>query len=191
MDTSHNYNYVEFVRRNLDINLTSDSSIDVSMSVNEFLETLKKVKTKCNIKPFNKSYKVYAKDDLYMEAEKDSEIRVFQKNGVFLSDVHNKVLSLFYIRNKIPMHNFPSTTKMNSVYYVDSTIFRIHNRVFLNFECQYHPVRERYVYKVFINYNHDTNIDDKTILDKIKYGLHLLDVEVPISEIFHGKSMSS
>lgn len=179
-------NYVEFVIKASEINLSTDhKTIDISVPIAEFQETLRKVKNKSNIKPFNKNYKVYVKDDLYLEAEKDSEIKVFKKECVSLDNKSSKYLTLYYNKNKIPMHNFPSTTEINSVYYIDSTIFRIHNRVFLNFECQYSPVKESYAYKVFINYNHDTNIDDKTIRDKIRYGLNLLDVVVPISEIFH------
>ena len=179
-------NYLEIIFINdFNVNAKETNVINIGISQKMFEDLLRKAKHTLNTKPFNRNYKVYVRDNLYLESEKDSEIKVYQKDGLALEKGQDYI-GAFYFKNKLPMHNFPSTTKFHSIYYVDSTIFRIHNRVFLNFEAQYYPenTENQFIYKVFINYNHDENIEEKTIIDKINSGIKALGVQVPISETY-------
>jgi hypothetical protein len=175
-------NYIEFILTNFPY--PDGNKINVSLSQKRFEELLKKVKSNGNQKAYHKSFKVYVRDNLYLEAEKDSEIRVYEKDPVSLSN-QSRYLVARYKKLRVPMHTFPSTMKIHTVYHSDLTIFRMHNRVFLNFEVQYYPSLEAFVYKIFINYNHDQNAEQSNITEKIQCAFKLLGEQVPISETFH------
>jgi hypothetical protein len=176
-------NYIEFII--LGNNTTEhEDKISIDIVQDKFEKALRNAKqNKLHIKCFHKSQKVYVRDNLYLEADKDSEITVFEKTPLTLNK-KNKFVVLKYKRTRVPMHTFPSTTKLHTIYYSDSTIFRLHNRVFLNFESQYYPDKDTYNNKIYINYNHDPNAEQSIIKDKIEQAFKLLGESVAIYEIY-------
>jgi hypothetical protein len=65
------------------------------------------------------------------------------------------------------MLNLPSTNRVNDVTYVRKLIFRINNRVYLNFECKKHN-NASYSYSIYLNYNHDNSVDYEASSSTIK-----------------------
>ena len=85
-----------------------------------------------------------------------------------------------FIKDKVPNFMFPSTNKLNDMQTVSSVVVRFHNNVYMNFEHIIHVNDSNPIFKVYLNYNHDSNIDPMFIKNKMqdienslnKYGVH-------------------
>lgn len=169
--------YVEFVVLN-NSNVTNAKSntfciLDVNHPIEQFTQMLKRIGKRYH-KVFEKSFKCYLYKDLILENYEQNEIKVYKKK--FKNHVVNgSYVTIYYDKHKVPFHVFPSTTQINGVYYCKRLTFRICNRIYINFETQYHSNVDKYVYKIFVNYNHEPNVD----IDNIKMMLQtILDVLV-------------
>lgn len=117
-------------------------------------------------KNFHKSFKTYCVGTLSLENTNHEDIKVFSKTTLkvdlepsALKDANGRFAVLYNKKEKKPFHAFPSTTKLHSVFYTNRLIFRVSNRLFINFDVQFHPEDETIVRRIFINYNHDNNVD--------------------------------
>lgn len=156
-------NYIEFVFLNDDITIAPDC-YNVDLNPNSFNQLLEKMH-KERIKPFRKQFKCYVHKTLYLENCED--LKVYEKKMVFARPMSDNVLVTYYSKEKRPYHMFPSTLNIHSVFYVKRLTFRIHNRIFVNFEVQYHPQEEKEILKAYINYNHDNDVDTSFINQEI------------------------
>jgi hypothetical protein len=76
--------------------------------------------------------------------------------------VNDKVLCISYVREKLPYHMFPCTRGLHDISYIHRLTYRLHNRLFLNFEIQ-KTMDHTELYKVYFNYNHDKSSEVSTI----------------------------
>lgn len=143
-------NYIEFF-------LKSDPST-TGFGEEEFYNALQKLK-KTNHKYFQKEYKQYVIQNLFYENYDNQEVIVYEKNAVKVNREDPKWLEIHYSRNKLSMINLNSTRNVSSTNYVKKLIFRITNRIYINFEIKKNvetSTTSRYIY---INYNHDQGVD--------------------------------
>lgn len=127
-----------------------------------FAQLLKKVK---HHKYFEKEYKVYQYNDLCFENQNNIDYKVYSRHIVDVKYASDLAVCMCK-KSKHPFHAFPSTTSLDAVFYVKKLVFRLHNRLYLNFECQYYPKNETIIRKVYINYNHEKQVD-ATLIEQI------------------------
>lgn len=162
------WNYVEFVL--CTGNEKNKNAIDINLSENAFLQLLshlsEKKDTRSNM--FLKNITRYFYDDLIYEIC-NKEIKTLRKTPVDVIS-SNSTLKLLYYKEKIPFYLFPSTNDIHEVQNISSAIFRFHNSIYLNFDIITYPRNPSAsrTYKVYLNYNHEQNIDAEHIQGILK-----------------------
>lgn len=163
-----NCNYIEVVL----VNAKYENKIVVDQTYNDFERLLSKIK---NIKYFQKEYKCYQYQNLIYENYYNKDTKVYTKDCISIDDdIHNSFVLCFYSKEKKPFHLFPSTTDIHSIYQVKKLIFRLHNRLYLNFESQYYHKTNCIVRKVYFNYNHEKNVELSCINQQLQQYVQIL-----------------
>lgn len=152
-------NYAEFVL----IHDIDDNMCGYNMDKDTFIKKLKYVSKTHNIKYFTKKIKRYRVDEMTMEMC-DDDIRVYKQTCGANCLVNDQLLCISFNRDKQPYHQFPCTKNLNEISFIHRLTFRLHNRLFLNFEIQ-KMMDQRQVFKIYFNYNHDKTTEMGTIVD--------------------------
>ena len=151
-DTTTSWNHVEFVLT--DETSTNHDKVNVNLNKNQFYQVLES----CNIqqkKFFVRTITRYLYNDLIYEICNQKDVKTYQKKAVSYERFPN-LIKLKFKKEKLPYHMFPSTTNINEVQNVSSIVIRFHNNVYLNFEIIEFDTP---IYKIYVNYNHEENID--------------------------------
>lgn len=167
---SQNGNYIEFVM----MKNSSDDCYDVSD--NKFFELLHETKRKHN-NAFQRHYKEYIFRNMVYENNKENQLQVYKKtlnSHAMLNSSQPTFKVLTYHKEKLPYHVFPSTHLLHSISYVSKATFKLNNRVFLNFERKHYENSDTFYNKIYINYNHDNNVDLSTIEKAINEAIGLI-----------------
>lgn len=167
-----NCNYVEIMFT--DPNITQSSTkIETSLSETIFSEYLSKIRRHHRFKHFPKSFKTYINGDVHMENTGHEDIKVYTKTvqDVCLS---TNYVTVFFNKEKKPYHAFPSTSNLHAVYYTNRLSFRVNNRLYLNFDIRKYPDDLTETRHMFLNYNHDSNVDTENITLMINNVLNTL-----------------
>jgi hypothetical protein len=149
---------------------------DINVSEEFFNTCLSRVKSQ-HLKYFQKSFKTYVCNDLVLENYDHKEHKVFCKKVLSVNTEHhiNKgIITLYVQKEKHPFHAFPSTTSIHSVFYTNRLVLRVNNRLYINFDVQYFPEDKMIVRKVFLNYNHDSNVDLESACSAIQTAISYL-----------------
>lgn len=162
-------NYIEFI-------LSDDTKTRTEISPYKFYGLLTELKQKLG-NCFQKHFKEYVFRDMFYENNDKHQIKVYKKH---LTNVHTDVdglVILTYYKEKLPFHMFPSTSSLHSVCYVSKVVFKITNRLFINFEKRVYNDKEAY-HKIFVNYNHEENVDISNLKSTLStclehFGIHL------------------
>lgn len=183
-------NHLEFVFLPSFVTNRNDDNQDAVISHNVphdiFIQLMKNMK-KANLHGFQKHYKEYVYRNLYYEHSQTetTNIHLYKKEiKVIECGLHDSLCVMASQRDKISYHIFPSTNKIPSVAYVSKATFKINNRIFINFESKKYTstideedVGETYN-KIYINYNHDENVDVQKSVENIDKALKALDIVV-------------
>lgn len=157
-----NYNYIEYL---LYDGINDDGSINTNMNEDMFMQILKRL-TNSNYKYFGKQHKTYYHHDLVYENYNQEEIKTYSRTiQEYKIDKDKKIVTLFINKDKIPFHMFPASTLMNAVSTVKKLVFRAHNRIYINFQLEKIDGQVNFTRKIYINYNHDENLDSAYISD--------------------------
>ena len=165
-------NYVEF---NLLGSKPSDEKdendlvvFDVNIDEQVFMSKLKRIGSRFH-KAFEKTFKCYMHRDMILEDFEEDGVKIYKKDLIVAdTKIASNVLTTCYKKHKVPFHIFPSTTDINGVFFCKRLTFRISNRLYINFDQHRYPDDpSKVIRKVFVNYNHDDNVD----LDNIKLTL--------------------
>lgn len=152
----HLGNYLEII--------LMEGETDMDIPDNVFFKMLQHAKNKTN-SCFQKHYKEYVYRNLFYENNDKNQIKIYRKILTHVETIQNGMKLLVFHKEKLPYHVFPSTTTLHSVCYVSKAIIKINNRVFLNFEKKiYQGANDsngsRVSFnKIYINYNHEQNVD--------------------------------
>lgn len=167
-------NYVDFV-------LTPyDESYDYDIKEKDFLRILTHLKN-TDLQCFQKHYKEMVYHDLSYEVlTQTNSINVVKKisKGIDTNWVDDMVVTVWH-KTKVPFHMFPSTTDISSICFVSKAIFKVSNRVFINFEIKKYQDNPTISFsKIFINYNHDENVDCSKSYEHVEKALRYLNLQV-------------
>lgn len=167
LESGSNY-YEIYINPNL--KTTSNNVLteyDTSLSRKDFRSLLSCIaKSNLDIKHFQKEYKEYIYNGVIVHNYKNTETRIF-KNTPLTVIKNNNNLIIGYQRNKLTFLNVPSTTDIFDITYVKKMIFRFNNRIFLNFQSSINEKGDK-TYLVYINYNHENNIEQEGIENNLK-----------------------
>lgn len=170
-------NYFEFLMIDDDVDAVSSAqdqgvqTLKTSIKKETFYSLMYKFMD-TNYKQHQKQYTETVIEDVHYQNFKNEEMSVYSVVTNAVETVDNKVCVLMQNRNKLSILSVPSTLKIYSDNLVRKMTFKISNRVFVNFE---HGVdkKERY-YKVYVNYNHDKDVDVQNAITMIKNALSIL-----------------
>lgn len=156
LETTQEYNYVEIVH----VVNKKPAMYDCNLNKERFMFLLNAVSRKCKLKYFSKKTKRYRINEQFMEVFND-DVKVYKQEC--LSNLYDRgFLCLYYKRDKLPYHQFPSTMNIHEIVYIQKLTYRLHNRLFLNFEI-HKRMDGLQRFKIYFNYNHDKSSEINNI----------------------------
>lgn len=163
MSKENGVNYIEWIFGRQKSSIEDVDIYDIGLTRAMFIDLLSTASNAALSKPFFRKYKYYIHSDMCYEITEDQQSKVYQA-VVHKVDQQAPWVVSYSTKSKIPYHLFPCTTKLYDILYVGRLTFKLHNRVFLNFEqCIRKENQTNTHYKVYVNYNHDTNVDVNSI----------------------------
>jgi hypothetical protein len=206
MNIVSNANYYELFFCQGEKILNSDNNdleLNIGLSEKRFYEILYRIDPtqNKNLKYFQREYKEYILKDIECHCFVNDEVKVMKKKPLCVTkNSNNNFVQIAYNKTKLTLVNFDSTKNLHKISYVKKLIFRVSNRIYINFEISIAPKlaspsslcsqnqetletleknpmkcerSERHVvamgaidsetkkknYKIYINYNHDDNVD--------------------------------
>ena len=123
-----------------------------------------------NGKYFQHDYVEHHKNELRLiqkiEADQVTETKV---NMMRLCDFKLLPLNIitYFDKKKVPIITFPSTNKLNDIKYIRKVIFRINNRLYVNF-CEEKSSSNTIIYRINININYTDGMDIEDMKKRIK-----------------------
>ena len=197
LDKSYNYLEINILNKNnvdnvdnVDDNNSSndysnDDIIDLNWDNETFTKFLSKmINSKKFNKPFEKKFKVirYFNQNyiINLSDNKYNHYKLFYVKNNYIKNNIKNISSIFYKKSTLPIFQFPSTDNIHDKFFLNKIIFKITNKIYLNFEIMKKNENDIF-YRVYINFNNDKhNIDYDTIVksinETIKNLLCLLDV---------------
>lgn len=178
------YNYLEiiFLEKNIKNkkNNLNFEKFKINFDKELFTFILNNFITKSCLKPFEKKFiKYFYEDKELFYSKNDNKYNVHLKNLINLSNKKN-FLYIKYVQKDLPYINFPSTIDINDTILENKIIFKLTNRLYLNFSIYTHKNNNNNIYyKIYFNFNNNTNnnIDYKLNYNLLnKYALILLDI---------------
>lgn len=154
--------------------------LDISVTKNQFEEMMAGL-VKRDYKFFQKEYKEYNYGDVLVQNYNNTETRIIRLSSNIMKK-NDKLLMIGYHKSKLTFLNVPSTTNIFDIHYVKKLIFRITNRIFINFQCNMDEDGNK-TYMVYVNYNHESNIDPEGINETLKIVLDIFDAKLPLEAI--------
>jgi hypothetical protein len=160
-------NYFEFhFTQGKNIKLDNDiTQISTSFSKQSFYDLLQKTSTS-DYKFSQKQYKEAIVGNIVYQNNKNEDITIFNidtKDVCILDD--NNVVCFAHNKNKLTILSLPSTNSIHYEHYVKRLTLRLSNRIFINFEHSLDSNDK--VYRVYLNYNHDNNVDIPSVAKSI------------------------
>lgn len=125
-----------------------------------------------NYKYYQKQYKEVMIGDVCYQNFKNEEISIYTVHTNELSYVAPFVCAIAQTKNKQTILSVPSSLNIYSENVIKRLIFRVSNRVFVNFENGI--TDDKKYYKIFINYNHDKDVDVNVAIKHINDVLSML-----------------
>lgn len=169
MAQANYYEYYFFTEQESTLE-TDDAIFKTNIGEDKFKTVITNIAKNNNWKYFQKEYKEYHYNDIIYQnpmcneqQDKPPEVKV-HRNIIIDSTFDNNVLTLAFQRQKLSLINVPSNKNYNSIVYVKHLIFRISSRIYLNAIVKRDEANNVF-YEIYMNYNHDANVD-KQLIDK-------------------------
>lgn len=134
---------------------------DINYTKDEFYNIMNRLKYKC----FQKDCKQYVSGNLIYENFNNEDVKVY-KTEIKNIKINSEYIISFYNKSKLTVLNFESSTNINDINYIRKLIFRVSNRIYINFEIK--KKNNNLVYNIYINYNHDDTVDLSLINDSLE-----------------------
>lgn len=151
----------------------SDVQWNTNFDKNTFMAIMGKLtNVGSGLKYFQKNYKEQVWTNIHYQNTDNAELKIIKKDCVSSSVYKNKFLAQGFNRSKMSLLNIPSTSDIYTTTDVSRLTFRISNRVYINFEV--HVIEDTEYYKVYINYNHDKNVDPISVRKQLQQAISLL-----------------
>jgi hypothetical protein len=159
-------NYIELIIRQ------KDSSINSMNWDKKHFDNLLIFLVEKNYTHFKKDYDIYRYQNLeYHIYDNNDKPMVYEYN---LKDnyTENNLIYHAFIRYNIPIHMFPSTMNIHDKFSISRITIKVNNRIYLNFEII--KKTDNNYYRIYLNYNHSSNVDLNNNIDKIKEFIDLI-----------------
>lgn len=165
-------NYIEIVL----VHAKYDGNLIFDQPCRTFQSYMSRIR---GIKSFEKEMKVYQINDMFYENYMQKDNKIFTKTLKHIDqDTDPSFAICYYRKEKHPFHAFPSTLSIHNIFYIQRLTYRLHNRLYLNFETQHYPnTNNSCIRKIYINYNHDKSVDHANIDQNIKRIINMLQKE--------------
>ena len=147
------FNYVEIYL----FKEKTDQIYTIDYSESDFYNIMNKCKS-TPYRFFQKDYKEYVYKDLEAQYHHEDGIKVARSTLVHY-DEKAKYVVLYFNRQKLTPMNFPSAIKFEKITYVRKLTFRVNNRIYINFVCSLDDETDLKTYSIYLNYNHEENVD--------------------------------
>ena len=177
-DDNNISNYVEFILTDQGPNdsdcLDDQSEVKVhntAMKKDTFYTLMYKMMD-THWKYHHKQYRELVVGDVHYHNYKNEEINIHTMVTNTIDNVDNKLCMLMQTRTKLSILSLPCTLNIYNDNVVRKMIFRVSNRVFVNFE--HGMTGPNKYYKVYVNYNHDKDVDISNNISMIKNALTVL-----------------
>jgi hypothetical protein len=145
-----------------------DDAVDIyntSLDREQFYNLMYKMMD-TNYRYHQKQYKETVIGDVCYQNYKNEEMNICNLQTNTIESITDKLFVIAQTKNKLSILSVPSTLNIYSENIIRRLIFRISNRVFVNFENG--MTDNNKYYKVFINYNHDKDVDVNVVVRHIK-----------------------
>jgi hypothetical protein len=149
------------------------TKFNVGISEKQFYDIMYKIDGK-KYKYFQREYKEYFNKDLVCQCFLNDDVKVHRKVPINIDENIQNNIIVAYNKNKLTLVNFPSTKNLHKISYVKKMIFRVSNRIYINFKISIDSETKNKNYVIYVNYNHDDNIDFNIISRNIKEILDML-----------------
>lgn len=159
-------NYFEFHLCNSTYN-DIDNSIGIyntSLDREKFYDLMYKMMD-TNFRYHQKQYKEMLIGDVCYQNYKNEEMSIYNIQTNTIESITDKLFAIAQTKNKLSILSVPSTLNVYSENIIRRLIFRVSNRVFVNFENGITDNKK--YYKIFINYNHDKDVDISVFVKQI------------------------
>lgn len=168
-------NHFEFVVLSSSTNVNGKNAnfhmLPTSLSKEKFYNTMYKMMD-TNFKYFQKQYKEMVIGDTFYQNFKNEEISIFNINTNNVEVFQNKLMANSQTKYKLSILSLPSTLNVYAENYTKRLIFRVSNRVFVNFENGKNG--DDVFYKIYLNYNHDDTVELNSIQKTLEKVLNIL-----------------
>lgn len=165
-----NYMEINIIDNIKDLN-TSNNIIDINWKENSFNKKLKEFTHNNNLHPFEKQYKITKHNNLILIKNiQDTKFNLYTLSYVNRYILNNNILVIKYNKNNLPPYQFPSTNNIDDEYFLNKIIFKITNRIYINFELmkKIENDKENIYRRIYINFNNEKkNLDHNKINEKI------------------------
>jgi len=153
-----------------------DKQFGIGLSEKQFYEVLNKINaTHKGFKYFQREYKEYVLKNLVCQCFTNDEVKVMKKKSLDVSPLADeKFIQVAYNKTKLTLVNFDSTKNLHQISYIKKLIFRVSNRIYINFEISIDSKTKTKSYMIYINYNHDDNVDFSVTEKSIKELISML-----------------
>lgn len=110
-----------------------------------------------NYRYYQKQYKEVFIGDVCYQNFKNEEMNIYTAHTNKVEIISTNICAIAQTKNKQSIISVPSSLNIYSENITKKLIFRVSNRVFVNFE---NGITEgKKYYKIFVNYNHDKDVD--------------------------------
>ena len=169
MSSSHICNYIEYC---LFTSKDSENSWNIDIGLEQFKNIYTKLKQN-SLKPFKREYKEYIYNDLTYQNYMNEDVKIFKLQPIEIRE-NGQFLKTSYNKQKLTLIHVPSNMNVHSIYIVRHYHYRISNRVYVNLVIKKCTKTNTCMYTVYLNYNHDPNVDQKIVQDQIEKVLQLI-----------------
>lgn len=140
------------------------------LSEQEFTSWLSKAR-RLGLRPFDVDTKEYFDKNMVMTRKIEQgacvETKVFQTSTLDVIDVQPFYRYIYSNKKKLSPVAFPSTKDHDAVVRKRRTVFRVNNRIYLNFEQEIPENGQGSYKKIYINFNNGKDADLKESMDTI------------------------
>jgi hypothetical protein len=125
-----------------------------------------------NYKYHQKQYKELIIGDVCYHNFKNEEMSIYSSSTNDIVTINKALCGIAQTRSKLSILSLPSTFNVYTENIVRKLVFRISNRIFVNFE--HGMTKDKKYYKIFINYNHEKDVDTSNVITTIKKVVDIL-----------------
>lgn len=158
LDTKSNYYELYYSPLSGD----TQDEFPISIDSDVFYKVLKSFK---HLKCFQNDYKQFTIGDIICQKYTNDQIKIYKQNFNFTYR-RDKFVVIGSNKVKLSLLQYPSTNNIMDKEYIKKLIFRVTNRIYVNFEISLSEGKEK-VYMIYINYNHESKVDDSNVVEQV------------------------